>query len=744
MNAPTKNLRRSFLKQSAGLVIGFSWMPSLIAQNTAVVLPGDLPNNPNIDTWLAIDPKGMVIIYAGKVEFGQGITTALKQIAADELDVDISRVFMVPTTTGLSPNEGVTSGSQSVEYGGLALRYACAQAKGTLLEKAAKQLEVAQSTLTIKDGVIHASNGKSVEYWKLVEPELLKQKANLKYKPKAANEHTYIGQSFPRVDIPAKVSGGVAYVQDMRMPGMLHARVIRPPAPRAVLKSINENLITGLPGVVGLVRNGSFLAVVAKREEQAIRAMEEAKKVAQWDLANDLPANLNSWLNTMKTAKSIDTEHGVKTATTNPAVKTIEHEYTKPFTAHGSIGPSCAIAVMNSGVLKIYTHSQGMYPLRTDIVKALGMPSDKVVCMHVEGSGMYGQSGADDVALDAALVAVKFPEQPIRMQWMREDEFKWEPYGSAMSMKVKASIDNTGKIVDWQYDLWSNTHSTRPGEKTGNNLVSSWYMEQPQTRSPVGNIPLPAGGSHRNALPLYAFPNQKVKNHLIEEMPIRVSALRTLGAYANVFAIESMMDELAQAAKIDPVEFRLNHLENQRAKDVIIKAASMAKWNKNVPTNTKKGNKLFGRGVGFAQYKNLQAYCAVIADVEVDSKTGKVRVLNMYSAADAGLIINPNGFKNQIEGGLVQTASWTLLEDVPFDKNNILANSWAEYPILRFEDVPTVHVELINRPNEKSVGVGEGSQGPGGAAIANAVANAIGKRIYDLPLTPNKIKPLLA
>ena len=743
MNAPIKNLRRNFLKQSAGLVIGFSWMSSLTAQNTALVLPGDLPNNPNIDSWLSIDPKGMVIIYAGKVEFGQGITTALKQIAADELDVDISRIFMVPTTTGLSPNEGVTSGSQSVEYGGLALRYVCAQAKGTLLEKAAKQLDVSQSTLTVKDGVISAANGKSLEYWKLVEPELLKQKANLKYKPKSPNEHTYIGQSFPRVDIPAKVSGGVAYVQDMRMPGMLHARVIRPPAPRAVLKSINESLITGLPGVVGLVRNGSFLAVVAKREEQAIRAMEEAKKVAQWELANDLPADLRSWLNTMKSAKSIDTEHGVKSATTGAAVKTIEREYTKPFIAHGSIGPSCAVAVMNSGVMKVYTHSQGMYPLRTDIVKALGMPADKVVCMHVEGSGMYGQSGADDVALDAALVAVKFPEQAIRMQWMREDEFKWEPYGGAMSMKVKASMDNTGKIIDWQYDLWSNTHSTRPGEKTGNNLVSSWYMEQPQSPSPVTNIPLPAGGSHRNALPLYSFPNQKVKNHLIEDMPVRVSALRTLGAYANVFAIESMMDELALAAKIDPVEFRLNHLENQRAKDVILKAASMAKWSKNAVTSSKKGNKLFGRGIGFAQYKNLQAYCAVIADVEVDTKTGKVRVLHLYSAADAGLIINPNGFKNQIEGGLVQTTSWTLLEGVPFDKNNILANSWAEYPILRFEDVPTVHVELINRPNEKSVGVGEGAQGPGGAAIANAVANALGKRIYDLPLTPNKIKPLL-
>ena len=740
MNAPLKTSRRLFLKHSTGLIIGFSSVPALLAQNnTTPPLPGSLAGNPQIDSWLYINPKGIVTVYSGKVEFGQGITTALKQIVADELDLDINRIEMIPTTTGLSPDEGVTSGSQSVEFGGLALRYACAQAKGTLLEKAATQLGVPQSELRVSDGNILAKSGQSTSYWSLTEDKLLNQRANLKYKPKDASGHHYIGISVPRVDIPAKVSGGAAYVQDMRMHGMLHARVVRPPAPRAQLLSIDEAKIKALPGVVGLVRDGSFLAVVAKREEQAIKALDLAKSLAKWDLKNDLPASYKDWHASMKKINGVVTEHAVKSNPSNPAVKTLVGEYTKPFIMHGSIGPSCALAIMNQGVMKIYTHSQGMYPLQTDLVKALGMPPEKIICIHTEGSGMYGQSGADDVALDAALVARAFPEKPIRMHWTREEEMKWEPFGSAMSVKVEASLDQSGKIVDWQFELWSNTHSTRPGSKTGNNLFTSWYLNDPQKPSPITNIPLPGGGTHRNAIPLYNFPNQKVVNHLIEEMPIRASALRTLGAYANVFAIESMMDELAKAANTDPVEFRLKHMDNQRARDVITKTALLAKWNPK-QLSAKKNGKLYGRGFAFAQYKNLQVWNAAVADVEIDPTTGKVRVTNFFSVADAGLIINPDGFKNQIEGGLIQAASWTIFEEVQFDKTQIKNSSWGDYPILRFEDVPEIEVELINRPSEKSVGVGEGSQGPGGAAIANAVAAATGKRVYDLPLSPTRIK----
>ena len=741
MNAPFTSSRRQFLFKSTGLIIGFTFGRELIADNAAPDLPIDLKNNLNINSWLYVDPAGKVDVYSGKVEFGQGIATALRQIVADEMEVNIERVNILPCVTGVSPDEGVTSGSQSVEYGGLALRYACAQARGTLFEKASKSLNVPMEDLVVKDGAITAKNGESTSYWKLSSAELLQQKADGRYKPKGVNQFQYIGKSIQRIDIPAKVSGGVAYIQDMKIPGMLHARVVRPPAPRAKLVSMNEAAIKAMPGVVGIVKNGSFLAVVATREEQAINALNIAKKQSKWDLVNDLPNTQAEWLKTMMDLPNLDTEHGIKKDPTKQGKKVIGGEFTKPFIAHASIGPSCAIATLKDGVTTIFNHAQGMYPLKRDIVKALQVPSDKVVCIHREGSGMYGQSGADDVALDAALIAQQFPNQPIRVQWMRDDEFKWEPYNSAMTVKVRASLDEAGNIVDWTQDIYSNTHSTRPGEKEGNNLISSWYMEKPQTRSPVTNIPLPAGGSHRNGIPLYSFPNQQINNHLVREMPVRVSAFRTLGAFANIFAIESMMDVLAKEANSDPIEFRLRHLQNQRGKDVILKVAEMSNWKPN-PKRVKKNGKLYGRGMGFSQYKNLQVYCAVVADIEIDA-TGKIRVTDIWAAAEAGLIINPDGFKNQIEGGLIQAVSWTIHEEIKFNKTGIQTASWSDYPILRFEDVPNVHVELINRPNEKSIGVGEGNA-PIVGAISNAVAMATGGRIYDLPLSPPKVKKLFS
>ena len=739
MNAPFKNSRRQFLFQSTGLVIGFTFGSELVADNTAPDLPIDLKNNLNINSWLYVDPAGKIDVFSGKVEFGQGIATAFRQIVADEMDVIIERVNILPCVTGIAPNEGVTSGSQSVEYGGLALRYACAQARGTLLEKASQSLKVPIGDLSIKDGVISAKSGETVDYWKLTSTELLQQKADGRYKPKPVTNHRYIGQSIQRIDIPAKVSGGVAYVQDMKFPGMLHARVVRPPAPRAQLISINESAIKSMPGVVAIVKSGSFLAVVAQREEQAVNALVEAKKQSKWEMANDLPSTYAQWHKTMIEAPNLDTEHAVKKDPSKQGKKIIAGEFTKPFIAHASIGPSCAIAILKDGVTTIYNHAQGMYPLQRDIVKALQVPADKVVCVHREGSGMYGQSGADDVALDAALIARELPNQHIRVQWMRDDEFKWEPYNSAMTVKIRASLDEGGNIANWTQDIYSNTHSTRPGEKEGNNLISSWYMANPQKRSPVTNIPLPAGGSHRNGIPLYNFPNQQINNHLVQEMPVRVSAFRTLGAFANVFAIESMMDKLAKEANADPVEFRLRHLQNQRGKDVIQKVAEMSNWKPN-PKRVKKNGKLYGRGMAFSQYKNLQVYCAVVCDIEVDGN-GKIRVTDVWAAAEAGLIINPDGFKNQIEGGLIQTISWTIYEEVKFNQTGIQTASWADYPILRFEDVPNIQVELINRPNEKSIGVGEGNA-PIVGAISNALAMATNGRVYDLPLSPARVKKL--
>jgi CO/xanthine dehydrogenase Mo-binding subunit len=391
------------------------------------------------------------------------------------------------------------------------------------------------------------------------------------------------------------------------------------------------------------------------------------------------------------------------------------------------------------GKLTVWTHSQGVFPLRAELAKALKMAPATIRCIHTEGSGCYGHNGADDVALDAALLARAADGRPVRLQWMRDDEFGWEPYGPAMAIEVKASLDSAGKISDWQYELWSATHSTRPQSTSGTNVLAAWYLAEPQKMGPPTSPPQPAGGGDRNAIPLYDFPNQRVVHHFIQDMPIRGSALRTLGAYANIFAIESFMDELAQAAGADPIAFRLAHLADPRARAVIEKAAAMADWKPGAAAGS-----LRGRGIGFSKYKNHATYVAVIAEVEVDKASGRVAVPRVYAATDAGLVINPDGLVNQIEGGVIQSTSWTLHEEVRFDRSGILSRDWSGYPILTMPEVPKVVVELINRPNEPSVGAGEGSQGPTVAAIANAFAHATGKRLRDLPLKPDRVRTALA
>ena len=416
----------------------------------------------------------------------------------------------------------------------------------------------------------------------------------------------------------------------------------------------------------------------------------------------------------------------------------LEATFTRPFQAHAAIGPSCAVAHWRDGKLQVWSHTQGPFPLRGELAKALKMPATDITVTHREGSGCYGHNGADDVALDAALCARATGGRPVKLQWMREDEFRWEPYGSAMSISLRAGLDAQGNVVEFRNELWSHTHSTRPGESDGTNLLAAWYLEKPQRPGSARNIPQPAGGGDRNAIPLYVFPRQRVVNHLLPEMPVRVSALRTLGAYANVFAIESFMDELAAAAGMDPVEFRLRHLSDPRAKAVIETVASKAGWRAN-----QAGDGRRGRGLGFAKYKNLAAYVAVVADVEVDRATGIVTVPRAFAVADAGLVVNPDGLINQIEGGVIQSTSWTLREAVSYDSTQVLTSSWEDYSILHMTEVPSVEVSLIDRPQERSVGVGESALGPTAAAIANAVANATGRRIRDLPFTADRVRTAL-
>jgi nicotinate dehydrogenase subunit B len=519
---------------------------------------------------------------------------------------------------------------------------------------------------------------------------------------------------------------------------MVHGRVVRPPRYGSKLDSVNEAAVKAMPGVIAVVRDGSFLGVVAEREEQAIKAREALRASARWTLGPELPDPARIY-EVLKSLPSKDSTIGVKDGPAPTNARTFEAVYTRPYMSHGSIGPSCSVAAFADGKLTVWTHSQGVFPLRTELVKALKLPAEAIRCVHTEGSGCYGHNGADDVALDAALLARAAPGRPVRLQWMRDDEFGWEPYGPAMVMSAKAALGADGKVADWEYEVWSNSHSTRPESTNGTNVLAAWYLAEPQKMGPPTSPPQPAGGGDRNAIPLYEFPRQRVVHHFLQEMPIRASALRTLGAYANIFALESFMDELAAAAGADPIAFRLAHLKDPRGRAVIEAVAKNAQWKPG-----EKGNGTRGRGIGFAKYKNLACYVAVVAEVEVDRASGQVRVPRTWAAVDSGLIINPDGLTNQMEGGIIQSVSWTLKEEVRFDKTGIQTRDWASYPILTMPEVPKVEIELINRPNERPLGSGEGSQAPAVAAIANAFANATGKRIRDLPLHPARVKAALA
>jgi CO/xanthine dehydrogenase Mo-binding subunit len=700
-------------------------------------LPGSLDTNRRLDRWLRIGRDGTVTAFPGKVEIGQGILTALRQIVAEELDVALERVRLAPTDTSYSPDEGMTSGSRSIQEGGIALRHAAAEARELLLARAAAKLGVSLEQLSVADGVISTRGGASVSYWELADEELLAREASGDAAPKPAAQRRIVGAAVPRHDIPGKVTGAPAYLQDLELPGMLHGRVLRPPSYGARLVALDEAELRALPGVAALVRDGSFVGLVAEREEQAVKALARARRIARWDEAETLPATPDPrFLLAEATEDEVISEKGDPDRA--PAHRRLAVEYTRPYIAHASIAPSCAVAIFEAGRYTVWTHSQGVFPLRHDLAYVLGVEESRVTVIHAEGAGCYGHNGADDVALDAALLARAVPGRPVRVQWMREDEFLWEPFGPAMVVRMSAALDAQGNIVAWTHDLWSNGHSSRPSGRGGGMAatLAARHLERPFTPQPTGNPPLPGGGSHRNAIPLYEFPNQRVTNHLVKRAPLRVSALRSLGANANVFAIESFMDELAAAAGADPIEFRLRHLRDPRARAVIETVAARAGWRRN-----EKGEGSRGRGIGFARYKNLACYVAVIVEVEIGNE---ITVKRAWAAIDAGMAVNPDGLRNQTEGGIIQTASWTLKEAVRYDRTRILSRNWEDYPILAFTEAPQVDVIVIDRPEEPPLGAGEGAQGPTAAAIANAVYNAMGVRLRDMPFTRERVLAALA
>ena len=613
-------------------------------------------------------PDGRVQLRTGKVEIGQGLHTALAQIVADALDVAVERVDVLAVDTAHSPDEGVTSGSLSVQDAGRVLRTACAELRG----------------------------------------------------PGATGARRAVGRSVQQRGLPEKFAGQPAYIHDLQPAGLLHGRVCHPPRIGAQLQSCDEAAVRALPGVLEVLRDGQLLGVIAASSAQADAAIATLAASARWQ-AEPWPDESAAALQALPATLRVVAEHGVPGA----AVRQLKARYSKPWIAHAAVAPSCALACWQDGRLAVWSHSQGIFNLRRDLALAFGLGVEQVLVQHAEGAGCYGHNGADDVAYDAAWLARQVPGRSVRVLWSRADELSHAPFGPAMVVELQAGLGADGAITHWQHELWSPGHSRRPGRSATPALLGAWQVTAAAAVPPSIDMPLATGGgAERNAVPGYDFAAVRVRCHSVVTQR-RSSALRALGAYANVFAAESFIDEIAHATGSCPLTLRRRHLQHDpRALAVLDAAVERAGW------EPQRQQSDLGSGLAVARYKGSGAWCAVVAEVQAGAT---LRVRRLTIAVDVGLAVNPEGVCKQIEGGAIQACSWTLKEAAQTSHE-----SWADYPILRFSEVPAVDVVLL--PSEEaSLGAGEASMGPTAAAIANALFDALGVRARELPLTPERI-----
>jgi CO/xanthine dehydrogenase Mo-binding subunit len=679
---------------------------------------GELSNR--LDDWLAIEPDGTLLALSGKVELGTGVRTALAQIVAEELDVPFERVHMVMGDTART-----------------ALRQAAAEARRILLDMASERLDAGLDELAVQDGVISVIHDpeRSISYAELMGGKRFNREVTGDARQKPVDAYRIVGKPLPRVDLPGKITGQPSFIQDLRLPGMLHARLVRPPGPGAKLIALDESSIKDLPGLVRLVQRGNFIGIVTEREEQAVQGAKQLK--VEWQETPAFPPmeELYNFLLAQPTDDVVLVEEGDVEARLSQAAQQLHATYYQPFHAHASIGPSCAVADVHEDQATIWASTPGPYPLRSALAQLLGMPVEKVHLMHVEGAGSYGQNGSDDVAADAVILS-QAVGRPVRVQWSREDEFLWEPKAPAMVMDVRGGLDAQGNVVAWDYQVWSPSHVSRP--RFPGQLITA------QLLSGQGDMPPRFSyGAERNAPTNYSFPVQRVRIHWLARSPLRASSFRSLGGAENTFANESFMDELAAAARLDAIEFRMRYLTDPRAREVLSAAAEKANWDSRPAPHAHQDGVAEGRGVAFAQYENDEAIVACIAFVQVDVGNGAVQVKRIVLAHDCGLIINPDGLKNQIEGNVIQSLSRALKEEVKFDEMRIKSFDWETYPILKFSEVPEVEIVLINRPDQPALGAGEPSTVTTAAAVANAIFDAVGVRVRQIPFTPERIRSAL-
>lgn len=725
--------RRKLLKSTGAFVVSFTFAgkaSELLAQGAASAKPVTLTD---VDSFLAIDKAGKVTLYTGKVDLGTGIRTALAQMCAEELDVPFNSVSLITGDTRLTPDQGNTWGSLTIQSAGVQIRNASATARNALLDEAAKKLNVNKEDLTVADGVV-SGGGKKITYTQLIGGKSFNLKVDEKAKAKDPKDYKLVGKSVARVDIPDKVTGKFTYMQDYRVPTMMHGRVVRPPAYGATLESVDENSIKNIPGV-RVVRDKNFLGVVASSEWNAIRAAQQIK--AQWSKAATLPDQSKLW-DHVRNTKVIQDQVTSDTGSTKDALagdgKKLSATYDFAVNLHGSIGPSCAISEFKDGKLTSWSASQSTHTLRKQLAQMFGMSPDDVRCIYVEGSGCYGRNGHEDAAGDAAILS-KAIGKPVRVQWSRADEHGWEPMGPPTLIDIRAAVDSSGNVSAWESDFFI------PQQTAGSFLV-------PLTGATLAGLPqkddIAPGNVFQNSAIPYKFANVRTVCRRLENTVFRPSWIRTPGRMQNTYANESFLDELAAAAKVDPIAFRKKYLDDKRGLELIDRLVALSKWEaRPAAQQVASGNVLKGRGVSYVKYELVRTYVGAVADVEVDRTTGKVRVPRFYLVQDCGQIINPDGVKSQLDGNIIQTVSRTLIEEVKWDRSMVTTLDWASYPIITFPDVPELVYDLIDRPNERPWGAGEPAAAVVPSAIANAIFDATGVRMRSVPFTPAKMKAAL-
>ena len=733
--------RRNFLASSGALVVGFSWAGMAAAAPAPAITPTKAVDKTRIESFIAIGGDGRATIYVGKVDLGNGSRTALAQLAADELDLPFERITMVMGDTAMTPDQWLTGASTTIGQGGMELRRACATARAALLARGAAKLGVTADNASCRDGAVFVATdpARRVGYGELAAAVPLELAVDPKAVLKKPADYQWIGKPVARVDIPGKLTGEWTYVHDFRLPGMLHARMLRPFAVGASLLSFDDSAAKQVDGYVRTVRKGDFLAVLAKTEWGAIKAMRAVK--TQWGASEPLPeqATVFDHWRSLKVAKEDVTQNvGDAPAALASATRKVKARYDFAVQTHASMGPSCAVATFSDGGLTVWSASQATHSLVTEIAPIVGLAPDKIRIIYLEGSGCYGRNGHEDASADAALLAV-LTGQPVRVQWMRDDEMARSPKSPPRSIDLEAALDERGDVVAWQGDFWIALNHIVAFKPLDFPLLAAAETGVPRSGNWVGFL-------FQNTGIGYTLPNVRVNTRHVERAFFRSAHLRSPGRIENTFANESFIDELAFEAKADPAEYRLRVLKDPRGVEVVRKAMERAKWQTRAGVNLAAGggDVVRGRGISYLRYSNSNTYVAAVAEVAVNRKTGHIRVERVCVAHDCGLVVNPDGTINQIEGGTIQTVSRTLMESVRWNRREVLSRDWASYPILRHDEVPRVEVDLIVRPDQPTFAAGEPTPCAIPSAIGNAVFDATGVRLREVPFTPERMKAALA